>query len=556
MARDRIVLPGLPRQDARVLIDRISALEDRLAAAERKPGRAGVISRDYSARAGEFLNIEAPSGELITITLPESTARLRGERVTLAFRNSNEVRIVAVRGTVNSESFVTNDRPGTYEAIADGLGGWYVQVGVSDEGSGAGGGGGGGGSFTPTFDTPVDVALANAEGVSSDFARADHVHRDRIASGNDDGFLSRRVFVNASSAKVGTTFMGVTVEAVPASFADIDDFGDGGLFRIGLAPPGGSGTSGRRGTATASAGGNAAGGGGAFREIWVSRAQLVTLLAAGAISTSVGIGGAAVTGPTSSATSYTTNNAGNNGSGPAVFGPWSCYQGAGGKAGAASGAARAGGGGGGLLSAGTGGDTTSTASTGGEPMPGTATNSATGNLTTLYGGGACGVPAGTAAFKGGSSVWGGASGAAGTATGTASGEGGDSEHGAAGGGSGGRANGAGADAGGAGGVTAGRSSRAAGGTADTGSGARTGGDGADGADATDVWRGLGDGGGGGGGASSSNAAATGGNGGDGGFPGGGGGAGGTAQAQSAAQTSTGGTSGVGGDGLIIIEAYP
>lgn len=584
MAKDRIVIPGIPKDAARVIIERLREAEDRLAQLERKGGRPGVVTTDTVAKVGELLNIEGPSGETITIVLPESTQRRRNARVTLAFRNSNPVRIVCVGGTVNGEAFVLNDRPGTYDATCDGLGGWYVQVGVSDEGSGAGGGGGGGGSVTfgvpgsvsletaaaegvaataarsdhvhsTTAGTPVAVALANAEGSAATFARSDHVHRDRIPTGSEDGFLSRRVYANASSVKVGTTFMGVVVEAIPASFTDIDDFGDGGLFRIGLAPPGGSGTSGRRGTATASAGGNAAGGGGAFREIWVSRAQLVTLLAAGAISTSVGLGGAAVTGPTSSATSYTTNNAGNNGSGPAVFGPWSCYQGAGGKAGASSGSARAGGGGGGMLSAGTGGDTTSTASTGGEPMPGTATNSTAGNLTTLYGGGSCGAATGTVAFKGGSSVWGGAAGGSGSATGTASIEGGDSEHGAAGGGSGGRANGAGADAGGAGGVTAGRSSRAAAGAADTGSGARIGGDGADGADATDVWRGLGDGGAGGGGASSSNAAATGGNGGDGGFPGGGGGGGGTASAQAAGQTSTGGDSGAGGDGLIIIEAY-
>lgn len=141
MAKDRIVIPGIPTDAARVIIERLLAQEERLAILERRRGRAGVVTSDTAAKVGELLNIEAPTAGL-TIVLPTSTQALRNARVTLSFRNSNPVRIVCVLGTVNGETFVLNDRPGTYDAICDGIGGWAVQVGVSEEGSGAGGGGG------------------------------------------------------------------------------------------------------------------------------------------------------------------------------------------------------------------------------------------------------------------------------------------------------------------------------------------------------------------------------------------------------------------------------
>lgn len=173
MGRDRIHLPGLPRDAARVLIAEIEALKDEQARLRRKAGRAGIVTSDYSAKAGEFVNVEPRSGSLVTITLPESTPALRGARITLAFRNSNDVRIVAVQGTVNGEAFVINDRPGTYDATADGLGGWFVQVGVSEEGSGAGGGGGGG----SLPDLPPQRVFGN-DGDASAPASAITVHQE------------------------------------------------------------------------------------------------------------------------------------------------------------------------------------------------------------------------------------------------------------------------------------------------------------------------------------------------------------------------------------------
>jgi hypothetical protein len=135
-------IPGSDRDLARVIEEIRREHDQRLALLERKGGRAGVVISSTAANIGEFLNIAGSSSETIDIVLPESTQARRNGRVTLAFRNSNPVRIVAINGTVNGETFVLNDRPGTYDAICDGLGGWAVQVGVSEAGSGAGGGGG------------------------------------------------------------------------------------------------------------------------------------------------------------------------------------------------------------------------------------------------------------------------------------------------------------------------------------------------------------------------------------------------------------------------------
>jgi len=135
-------IPGTDRDLARAIEEIRREFDDRLKLLERKGGRPGIVLDDTAAKIGEFLNIEGSSSETITIVLPEATQARRNARVTLAFRNENPVRIVAVNGTVNGLPFVLNDRPGTYDAICDGLGGWAVQVGVSEDGSGAGGGGG------------------------------------------------------------------------------------------------------------------------------------------------------------------------------------------------------------------------------------------------------------------------------------------------------------------------------------------------------------------------------------------------------------------------------
>lgn len=161
-------VPGTDRNLARVIEEIRREHDERLALLERKAGRAGIVTRDATANPGEFLNIEAPAAGL-TITLPQAVQSRRNARVTLSFRNENPVRIVCVFGTVNGLAFVTNDQPGTYDAICDGLGGWAVQVGVTSSGSGAGG--------NPDAEYVVgaaDATLPNAR-VATDSAEIDAV---------------------------------------------------------------------------------------------------------------------------------------------------------------------------------------------------------------------------------------------------------------------------------------------------------------------------------------------------------------------------------------------
>jgi hypothetical protein len=561
-----------------------------------------IYTDNVVARAGQFLRVQ-PDASGMAVLLPNPDRTVPGDRVTISLEQpAGELAVLCIptqvrrgrstQGTVNGETRATFSTAGVIELISNGVDRWCtssefpeespttvaiqtvvaatedpatVSFGVPGAVSLETAAAEGTASTAARSDhvhstiagTPVAIGSANAEGTSANFARADHVHSGFVvATGSQDGFISRRVYANASSAKVGTTFMGVTVLSAPASFTSMSDFADGGRFRIGIAAPGASGASGSRGTATVSSGSAGGGGGGAFRDFWMSRAELVTMLAAGNITVAVGLGGAAVTGASSSATSFTAPTQGNNGSGPTTFGPWSVYQGGGGNGGGASSSARAGGAGGGWTGAGGGGTTGTAATLGGGPQPLAAVQTPTADANTgLFSGGGCTAPNGTTGATGNPSLWGGAGGSSNGATSSSPRNGGESEFGAAGGACGGLgSNGSGGN-GGDGGLAGGRTSRAAGGTASTGAGARTGGNGAPGAAATDVWHGLGDGGAGGGCGGSSNSTATGGNGGAGGFPGGGGGGGGTGTTQAAANTSTAGNSGAGGDGLLIIESY-
>lgn len=136
MARERRTrIPGVPKDAERNLEAIVREFEARILQLERKAGRAGFVSADTAASAGEFLNIEAPP-EGLTVILPQATPALRNARVALAFRNANPVRIVAILGTVNGESFVVNTAIGQFDAVCNGIDGWTVGTGVSSSGSG------------------------------------------------------------------------------------------------------------------------------------------------------------------------------------------------------------------------------------------------------------------------------------------------------------------------------------------------------------------------------------------------------------------------------------
>ncbi len=134
MANRRERITGVTAGAERNIGALLRELDDRLRLLERSKGRVGVVESTTSAKAGEFLNIEAPADGL-TIVLPEATAALRNARVTLNTRNANAVRVVCILGTVNGESFVVNNQVGLFEAVCNGLDGWTLPGYITPIGS-------------------------------------------------------------------------------------------------------------------------------------------------------------------------------------------------------------------------------------------------------------------------------------------------------------------------------------------------------------------------------------------------------------------------------------
>lgn len=136
MRNRRNAIPGLTVDAERSVTALVEELDRRLRVLERRSGRAGVVSSSTAAKAGEFLNIEAPVAGL-DIILPQPSTELRDARVTLCFRNTNPVRLLAIGGSVNRAAFVLTNQVGTFEAVCDGLDGWAVYLGGASTGTSA-----------------------------------------------------------------------------------------------------------------------------------------------------------------------------------------------------------------------------------------------------------------------------------------------------------------------------------------------------------------------------------------------------------------------------------
>lgn len=353
------------------------------------------------------------------------------------------------------------------------------------------------------------------------------------ATGSAPGYLSRRVFVNAASTKIGTTFAGVVCEAA-VTLTTAADLGAGNWFLVVCWGGGGAGANGNMANPSNSTGSGGGGGGGARRARIFSRAEAIAQLP---IVIAAGLGAA----PPARVTTVNTTQASNQG-GSANFGTL----------------CSAFGGGGGFLN---GGTSSIAGCGGGHGLPGpngAAAGPLTGggnNVATASGVGGSGAGASTAdglfAMGGGGAAGGGGqTGGLGVSK-----AGGVGDEGGGGGGGGGTIGAlqtlANSIAGGIGGASSPTllaiSSTGGGGTA--GAAGLPGGAGGDGADAASPeWSGAGGGGGGGSPVTSS----IGGPGGKGGFPAGGGGAGGSTHG--VAGTATAGIGGTGGDCCVMLTA--
>lgn len=346
------------------------------------------------------------------------------------------------------------------------------------------------------------------------------------ATGDADGFLSRNLYVDPSSAALATTVLGVTVAAAP-TWTTADDIPEGNRFRVVLYGPGGGGSGGCTNSFGNSMSGGAAAGAGARVERWFSRRELIDGLPIAWGLPLGGVGGAGASG-----SGNLVGTAGSRASADATMGSLlTSFRGGVGPTPSFS--SEGGGGGGGEESAGSDGVGIN-AGGGGDPFGGG--GGSTGGNPSLFGGGS-----GASSAAGGGARTGGGGGGSGrqSAVGLA---GGPSQQGpTGGGGGGGTANSAAAAfAGGDGGARI---------NPDL-AGALAGTPGADGADATLAQGGMG-GGGGDGAVGSPPVTAS--NGGAGGLGGGGGGGGGSAGATSGSNTA--GDGGDGGDSLGIFEAY-
>jgi hypothetical protein len=374
------------------------------------------------------------------------------------------------------------------------------------------------------------------------------------ATGSAVGYLSRHVYVNAASAKIGTTFAGVTVQAAPVSWTLASQIPDGGSFIVDVA----AGTAGAGGGEVGGVSGGVASGGGARHPRRYTRADLIAMLPIPFVAGLGGVGGLG-----KQMTGATVNRVAQPGSsgGLSSFGTQCAYPGGRGEAGNNS--QRRSGTGGGIAGPGLDGGTGSTVLLGGAPA----------NVAGVSGVGWEGAGSGAVGvggvFASRPSVWGGASGGARIDAGVAGSpvplnDGGNSVYGGGGGGVGGTCgtNPADFQNGGKGG---GRFT----GTATIGSGVNGGagvnavgpaGNGQNGADGDASCNGDGGGGGGANGYNNFSAQTTScsaGDGGDGGFPGGAAGGGGHVRSTPfGTGVFTAGKGGKGGDGMIMITALP
>jgi hypothetical protein len=522
--RNRI--PGLDAKGEAGLAAVFTRFDKRLGEMERKPTQRKIQSRDFFAREGETITIEAPARGL-NATLVRASKFNKGARVTFIQLTAAPVIFRAVSGLVNGKASVKSNAPGTYDAVSDGRNGWSLSQGITEQGVvGAEGTPGAVGATGPAG--PPGATGASGGGGSP-------------GTGSDDGYLSRIVYVNAASARIGTTFAGVTCEATPGSWTTDADIPDGNWFDVRVAGPAGGGAGAGQSEGKMGPGG---GGGARMPPRLFSRADLVAMLP---ITITCGLGGAGGAGRQNiNLVDIIAGASGSNGSSASVFGPISAGAGSGGG----FNAGRHGGCGGGVESAPTP-TTATTAAIGGAPAitiglggiylegaghPNTSAGGGTG-LAAVHGGASGGSINGGAegANPGGRSVFGGGGGGSGRSTDLSLGAG------ASGGDGGGRwTTSSQTGGGGAGGPGVSNSSTPAAASA-----------GADG----DIDH-NGNGGGGGGSSDGNTTVMTGGAGGAGGFPGGGGGGGGATRIVSAAsRTITNGSGAAGADGCVIITAY-
>jgi hypothetical protein len=538
--------PKLPKEFPPTLGEAFRQLFDDVAALTARPGDVAIAGSTYRPVPGEVKRVCPPPAGM-GFVLPPPSADNRGATITAIIEKPSGALRVFVsqdgpagpsgRPSIDGDETRSYSTAGAVSFISNGADKWSESRGPAGS-TGATGATGATGPTGPTGPTGATGTFAGATGAAN-------------------GYASLHVYANASSALVGTTFLGVTVEAA-TTYTSSTDLDTGNWFDVVTVGSGGGGTGGAP-IFQSQENGSPGGGGGCYNRRTFARSALVTALP---IAMTIPLGGAGGAGQSSSSGAGLRPNVGANG-GTTSFGSLLvAFGGGGGNGMTAVQGVTCGGSGGGVQGPGVGAVATNVANAlGGTPSLDT-TNS------TLVQNGFGGANANTS-VDGMAACDGGGSGAPNRTSATTTGRaGGRALRGGGGGGAGGGcSNGVpatNAASGGNGGLS-GPSTTALvataqsglGGLGGTGAGNGTSNPGADGAIGTMDHAGSGGGGGTGSNrTSSSNGTSTSGAGGAGGFPGGGGGGGGACSSFGGTNAATSGKGGNGGDAVIIVMGLP
>lgn len=277
------------------LVSRLDASIAQLKAPDRVLDRRGSAAA-VRVRPGDVVRAEA--GDVIVLPHPRSA---KGRHPVVVLIEGTPVTLLSESGTVNNVDEVTVTTVGAMEWWSTGTEWWGTAVGGSS----------GGGGVSLTYGSPVDVGLANADGVSTAVARADHVHRDRIATGTEDGFLTRIALVHASSPRLGNDHFGTELTAGPLTWTDETDVPDGAVFHIVYIGGGGGGSAANgRQSGQSTASGTGGGGGANPPALLLSRLDVLELLP---LTFTPGLGGTAGVGGTGGSGVDVLGTAGGNG---------------------------------------------------------------------------------------------------------------------------------------------------------------------------------------------------------------------------------------------------
>ncbi len=228
------------------------------------PSTGGMVAILEAPGPGNFgkvstLIIEAPVGELRVVASPHVGA---------------DGKIFA--SLINDAVAATFTLPGVVSFTSNGVDGWKTQSQLPAEG-GEAGPAGEDGDTGPTGATGGTGATGATGGTGPTGATGATGPALGGATGTAVGYLSRQIYVNAASAKVGASWIGITLQAA-VTWTNATDIPTGSAFEIVSWPGGSAGGNGNQQVAGSSAASATGAGGSCRRAVIVSRQEIIAAL--------------------------------------------------------------------------------------------------------------------------------------------------------------------------------------------------------------------------------------------------------------------------------------